>query len=535
MISTTVIIIGGGATGSGVLRDLSMRGIPAIMLEQGGLAYGTSSRFHGLLHSGARYAVNDNDSAKECIEENMILKRIGKQCVELTEGYFVEMPDDDPEFTANWIAGCKKAGIETEEISLEDAFKLEPNLSRDITRVFKVPDSCIDGFRLVWHNAMSARKYGGELYTYHKVVEIITESGKVKGVKALNRVTNEIVEFGCDYVVNASGSWAGELVSAAGLSELPISPDRGTLVIFNHRFTSRVINRLHKSSDGDIFVPHGSVTILGTTSAEAGSPDDKTPTSDEVIRLLDIGRKVFPHIDEYRILRSFAGTRPLYGAKGSGRAASRNFNIVNHNNEGLYGFVSIFGGKLTTYRLMAERVSDIIAEMAGVSAKCRTAEEDIIPAVSEATYAKAGKYFPKGAVNIVADRIGADFDKVLSNMEQSNRSNEIVCECEMVTLSEIKYVAEDKASYYLNDIRLRTRLGMGTCQGTFCSLRAISALENENIEMKLKPSDNIKNFLQERWNGLRPALWGGQLREAELTRAIYLSTLNFDGESNEAQ
>ena len=72
MISTTVIIIGGGATGSGVLRDLSMRGIPAIMLEQGGLAYGTSSRFHGLLHSGARYAVNDNESAKECIEENMI-------------------------------------------------------------------------------------------------------------------------------------------------------------------------------------------------------------------------------------------------------------------------------------------------------------------------------------------------------------------------------------------------------------------------------------------------------------------------------
>ena len=65
----------------------------------------------------------------------------------------------------------------------------------------------------------------------------------------------------------------------------------------------------------------------------------------------------------------------------------------------------------------------------------------------------------------------------------------------MVTLSEIKYVAKDAASYYLNDIRLRTRLGMGTCQGTFCSLRAIAALENENIEMKLKPSDNIKNFL----------------------------------------
>ena len=176
MISTTVIIIGGGATGSGVLRDLSMRGIPAIMLEQGGLAYGTSSRFHGLLHSGARYAVNDNESAKECIEENMILRKIGKHCVELTEGFFVQTPEDDKEFAPKWLEGCKSAGIKTEEISLEEAFKLEPNLSRDISKVYKVPDSCIDGFRLVWQNAMSARKYGGDLYTYHKVIEIITES-----------------------------------------------------------------------------------------------------------------------------------------------------------------------------------------------------------------------------------------------------------------------------------------------------------------------------------------------------------------------
>ena len=465
---------------------------------------------------------------------NMILRQIGKQCVELTEGFFVQTPQDDSEFIPKWLEGCKTAGIKTEEVPLDEAFRLEPNLSRDISKVYRVPDSCIDGFRLVWQNAMSARKYGGELYTYHKVIEIVTESGKIKGVKALNRVTNEVVEFGCDYIINASGSWAGEMVALSGLAPLPISPDRGTLLVFNHRFTSRVINRLHKSSDGDIFVPHGSVTILGTTSAEANTPDDKTPTSQEIVKLLDIGRAVFSYVDDYRILRAFAGTRPLYGAKGAGRNASRNFNIVNHTDEGLYGFVSIFGGKLTTYRLMAEKVTDVVANMAGVSTKCRTAVEPIIPDITEKTINKAKKYFPQGAVKIVADRIGADFVKVLDNMEKNQEKNEIVCECEMVTLSEIKYVAGDDASYYLNDIRLRTRLGMGTCQGTFCSLRAIAALENENIEMKLKPTDNIKNFLQERWNGLRPALWGGQLREAELTRAIYISTLNFDGEGYEA-
>ena len=77
---TTVVIIGGGATGIGILRDLSMRGVKAILLEQGGIASGASSRYHGLLHSGGRYAVKDNEAAKECIEENMILRRIGKEC-----------------------------------------------------------------------------------------------------------------------------------------------------------------------------------------------------------------------------------------------------------------------------------------------------------------------------------------------------------------------------------------------------------------------------------------------------------------------
>ena len=527
MKKVTVIIIGGGATGAGILRDLSMRGIKAVLLEQGGLAYGTSSRFHGLLHSGGRYVVNDNESARECIEENIILKQVAKQCVEETEGFFVQTPEDDSSFIPKWEEGCQKAGIAYSELSLDEAFFLEPNLSRSISKVYRVPDSSIDGFRLVWHNILSAKHYGGEFHTYHKVTDIIVENGQVKGVKALNMIDNSVIDFACDYLINAAGSWAGEITAMAGLS-VPISPDRGTLVIFNHRFTERVINRLHKSSDGDIFVPHGTVTILGTTSAEADSPSDKTPTSLEVIKLLDIGRHVFPNVYNYRILRAFAGTRPLYGAKGSGRSASRNFNIVNHKDEGLEGMISIFGGKLTTYRLMAEKVSDITAEILGNNTPCRTAVEPLVPDVSEACKSKAKKYFPPNTIKLISDRVGREFESLVDYMEKNKEGNTMVCECEMVSLAEVKHVAKSESSHYLNDIRLRTRLGMGTCQGTFCSLRVISALEKENITMDLKPIDNLKNFLQERWNGLRPVLWDKQLKEAELTRAVYFSTLNFN-------
>ena len=88
-----------------------MRGVSAILLEKGGLANGTSSRFHGLLHSGARYAVGDNEAAKECIEENTILRRVGKECVEETEGFFVATKHDDPEYVRAWVAACARAGL----------------------------------------------------------------------------------------------------------------------------------------------------------------------------------------------------------------------------------------------------------------------------------------------------------------------------------------------------------------------------------------------------------------------------------------
>uniref|UniRef100_UPI001EEC8162 FAD-dependent oxidoreductase n=1 Tax=Vibrio vulnificus TaxID=672 RepID=UPI001EEC8162 len=92
---TEVVIIGGGATGTGIMRDCSLRGISCILLEKDDIASGTSGRNHGLLHSGARYAVTDSESARECIQENNILKNIARHCVEQTSGLFITLPEDD--------------------------------------------------------------------------------------------------------------------------------------------------------------------------------------------------------------------------------------------------------------------------------------------------------------------------------------------------------------------------------------------------------------------------------------------------------
>ncbi len=252
-----------------------------------------------------------------------------------------------------------------------------------------------------------------------------------------------------------------------------------------------------------------------------------------MLRLLELGKPLFPHVEDYRILRAFAGTRPLYTPNNaSGRSASRNFHIVDHSEEGLYGFASIFGGKLTTYRLMAEKMSDLVCRHLHVQQECRTAIEPLVAEMDESVREKAQKLFPGQDLRLVEDRLGDTFAH-MAEEAPATMKNDLLCECEMVSTAEVLHVAKDKATHSLTDIRLRTRLGMGTCQGIFCSLRTIGTLTENNIPLAKTQSESIRSFLNERWKGLRPAMWGMQLKELELGRAIYAATLNIDGASHE--
>ena len=111
-----VIVIGGGITGAGTARDCSLRGLRTLLIERNDIADGATGRNHGLLHSGARYAVTDQESATECIQENMILKRVANHCVDDTSGFFITLPEDDLAYQAKFVEACTKAGIKAEVI-----------------------------------------------------------------------------------------------------------------------------------------------------------------------------------------------------------------------------------------------------------------------------------------------------------------------------------------------------------------------------------------------------------------------------------
>jgi len=383
-LETRVVVIGGGATGTAVLRDLAMRGVEAVLVERGNLAEGTSGNFHGLLHSGGRYAVKDPPAAEECIHENAILRRIAPQAIEDTGGFFVVLTDEDEAFLPRFLEGCRQVGIPTEVLSGSQALQEEPALSPQVRCAVTVPDGSIDGWTLCIGSVKAAKEYGAKVFLYTPVTKILRQGDRVVGIEAVDRSSGNEYEIRAEYVINATGPWTTKTARLAGL-EVPMALDYGTMVVLNGRPVRRAINRCRPPADGDIIVPVGTAIVLGTTSVPIQDPDDFCIQEWEIDLLLEEAVKMVPVVEEMGVQRYYAAVRPLYkppteGAEGQ-REVSRAFYVLDHEElDGLGGLITITGGKVTTCRLMAEKTVDLVCAKMGIQAPCRTHLEPLPPA-----------------------------------------------------------------------------------------------------------------------------------------------------------
>lgn len=519
---TEVIIIGGGATGSGIMRDCALRGIDCILLERDDLASGTTGRNHGLLHSGARYAVTDPGSAMECIAENRILKSIASHCIEETGGIFVTLPEDELSFQDEFVAACDVAGIETERMTTKEALLFEPNANPAMLGAVKVPDGTIDPFRLCASNVLDAKERGARLFSHCVVTSLIREGDRVIGVNAINTRTQLPFEVFGQEVINAAGIWGQTICEYADLS-VKMFPAKGSLIILDYRINNRVINRCRKPADADILVPGDTISLIGTTSEliDYDQIDDLRVSADEVDILLEEGAKLAPIMSQSRVLRAYAGVRPLVSLSEdtSGRNISRGIVLVDHAEfDGLHGFTTITGGKLMTYRLMAQMATDSVAKKLGNTNPCITHTTPLPGSHSAPTPVKKTASIAKPVYHSAIDRHG---ERALAFLSDDQASQSVICECEMVTAGEIEYAVKALDVHNLVDLRRRTRLGMGPCQGEMCSYRAASLLADYGNFSGYEVGEMLHDFLEERWKGTKPVLWGDALREAEFSYWIY--------------
>ncbi len=504
------IVVGGGVTGAGILRDLALRGYDCLLLEKNDLSEGTTGRCHGMLHSGGRYVHTDPESARECAEENEVLKKIAPHIIDDCGGYFIGVENDDVEYGDVFKESCRQADVFTEEINPEKVLEREPNCNSQTQRAFRVKDAYIDPFLLTLFNALSAKNANATIKTYCDVQQLLLDGKQVKGVRYYDKIQKKSHEAKADFVINATGPWAAALELQLELPHpLRIEPTMGTLLVINERLVDSLLNRLRSPGDGDIFVPSHRTVLLGTTSIPVTIEDLNylRPKRTEIERILDLGEYLIPSVRNYELLRYYSGARPLVASGGSNREASRKFEVIDYEKFGYPGMLTIFGGKLTTYRLMAEETVNLFERKMGEKNPCLTASKPLPGGESPLTIAEIKKELQvnqKTAFDMsfkwgtfVKDMWSACQD-CMSQQVDFERPR-IICNCENVTEAELRWARDNFGTRVLDDYRRRTRQGMGRCQGQFCYYR-VADLEAQNTDKSHdRIMEELEDALEKRW------------------------------------
>ncbi len=377
----SILIIGGGGTGAALAHDLILRGFTVTLVEKGSLLGGTTGRHHGLLHSGARYAPHDPDTARECYAENQILRRLAPRAVEPNGGLFVALDDRDMDFCKQFVHSCTAAGIPTRLLSAGQALQLEPALNPDLKGAVQVPDATMDAWRLPLHFLAAAHAGGARILPFHRVEGLVLNGRQVAGARVQDIRCGRLKTVSADLVVNAAGPWAAKTAELAGL-QVPVRPGPGVMFSVAGRLTHMVLNRLQPAGEGDILVPQRNLTVIGTTAWLADDPDRVVLPADHVRRLRKLGSLLIPAIARAPRHAAWCASRPLIqsGVQSDPLRISRGFACIDHMpRDGLEGFISVIGGKATTLRAMAQQAADVICAKTGRSVACRTADTPLPP------------------------------------------------------------------------------------------------------------------------------------------------------------
>jgi len=435
----------------------------------------------------------------------------------------VAVKEDDEKYLADFPHQCAKCGVPCTPLDIKDVLAMEPALSKDIIAAFRTEDASIDPFRASHENLAYAIECGHGFLPYTEVKGFDIGNRRIQSVQVKDVLTGQEQTIEAQEIVNAAGAWVGQVAALANAS-IEILYSKGTLLVTHSRLAHHMLLRLRPPSDGDVLAPGGTVSILGPSSVRLTSPDDIKPTVAEVDHIISQGVPIVPSLKQSRFIRAFSGVRPLIAKKKSegttdDRQISRGFDLIDHSADGVDNFQTIAGGKLTIFRLMAERVSDQICARLKIDAPCRTRHEPL-PSTLNCEWTEPG-LSPK------------------TWLEKQRPDDLILCECEMVPKSAVQSILDDSAiqkeSVLLHNIGARSRIGKGACQGTYCGLRLTAHLYGQGAFQQDRGITDLRHFTNTRWKGQRAVLFGEQLKQAELQEAMYCGLFDFELESRDTQ
>jgi glycerol-3-phosphate dehydrogenase len=353
------------------------------------------------------------------------------------------------------------------------------------------------------------------------------EGAHISGVKVRNHFNKEELWLEAPLVANLAGAWAPRIAQLAGIA-VKVRPGKGVHIIFDRRLTNYAIVAEAIDSRQLFLEPHQNSTLLGTTDDDYyGDPDELWATEDEVGYLLEGMAQVFPTIHRYRMMRTMVGLRPTLHVYGPIEdKLTRDHAIYDHSSEGASGLYSMIGGKLAAYRVMSEEFCDLLCRKLEVNRPCTTHEVPLPGEASELSPAQIAEIFKLSppAARRLFYRQGNRTARVL---EHGAPSTFAICQCEPVLESEILYCIRHEGARTLDDLRRRTRLSMGPCQGYRCISRAAIILQKELGLDSSEVHAQMMDLLQERHRGKAPVLAGAGLAQEELNQAKYFLVGDF--------
>src|SRR5437764_11674367 len=379
-----VVVIGGGVTGAGVARDLSLRGLSVLLLEKGDWGAGTTGASSWMIHGGPRYLEFDWDTTRRsCIDAGHIVT-IARNIVYRIVFIIPVLPHDKNNIERMETAmevydrfqPLKKSHPHV-RLTAEEARQVEPGLTSEMVGAVSMEEWGVDPHRLVFANVQDAVAHGARAMNHTRVTGLIRDAGKVIGVR-YQGPDGAGSEARAQAVVNATGPWSPELGAMAGV-DIELRPAKGIHLVYPHRISNFSISA--ESIDGRdlLMVAHAGFTLLGTTDDDFyGDLGSVEVQEDEVDYLLQAFERVFPSIRRYRAVRTTAGVRPtLYKWRRYEDELSRRYEVIDHSTQGADGLITIAGGKLSMYRLMAEETADAVCRKLAHQAQSTTATKPL--------------------------------------------------------------------------------------------------------------------------------------------------------------
>ncbi len=367
-----VLVTGGGITGGGIALDAASRGLSVLLLEKLDFASGTSSRSTKLIHGGLRYLKN---------LEFRLVHEVGKERAVLCKNApYLVYPEKmllpvyrggqySRFFTSlglrvyDLLAGVKK-NERRKMLTLKEAYKKESMLSIDgLTGAGLYYEYRTDDARLVMELVKTACTAGAQCFNYIKVQEFIYRDKKICGVKAIDKETGKEYLFHAKHIVNATGPWADELLKQDDTGRKGmLHHTKGVHIVLPHARlpVSQSVYFGTRDSRMIFAIPRNGTTYIGTTDTDYRGPlEDPVVSGKDADYLLEAVNKKFhgTRLTRADILSAWAGIRPLIHQEGKSLSdISRKDEVV----ESSSGLITITGGKLTGYRAMAEKITDLV-------------------------------------------------------------------------------------------------------------------------------------------------------------------------------